>query len=131
MRGEQMEELREAHLRYLLTIYEISLVTPDVSSASIAEQLNVRKPTVSAMLTCLMEKNLLIKQRYGKVYLTDEGFLSARNIYENVIFLMELFEQRRLPMTPQQSHEAAVAASLAVPGISFRRNAISETEDGK
>lgn len=45
-----MEQLTEAHLRYLLTVYEISLEEPDVSSINIAERLQVRKPTVSAMM---------------------------------------------------------------------------------
>ena len=70
-----MDRLSETHLRYLLTIYHLGQTVPDVSVIQIAQTLNVSKPYVNNMLNNLMDKGLLVKERYGKIYLTDTGFL--------------------------------------------------------
>ena len=110
-----MEQLTEAHLRYLLTVYEISLEEPDVSSINIAERLQVRKPTVSAMMDALMDRKLLIKKRYGKVYLTDEGYLIAKRLENNVLFFMNMLESQGLRLDAGKCRAAAVAAALTMP----------------
>ena len=38
-----MAELREAHLRYLLAIYELGKSTPDVGTQAVAKALNCSK----------------------------------------------------------------------------------------
>ena len=65
--------LTSSHYKYLLAIYQISKKHPQVSSADVARKLNVSKPSVSTMLTSLVNKGLVAKERYGKVNLTEEG----------------------------------------------------------
>jgi len=86
---EGQPKLTEAHLNYILSIYEISKDTADVSSCSIAKELGVSKPSVSAMLSALMARHLLIKERYGKVYLTDDGYAIAMRLERNIKMLEE------------------------------------------
>ena len=66
-------ELTPAHLRYLLAIYEVSQTHLDISSRSIAEKLGVTKPSVVRVLNLLMERGMIVKEYYGKIYLTDRG----------------------------------------------------------
>ena len=61
-----MAELREAHLRYLLAIYELGKSTPDVGTQAVAKALNCSKASVTKMMATLMDMNLLVRERYGK-----------------------------------------------------------------
>lgn len=70
-----MAELREAHLRYLLAIYELGKSNPDVGTQAVAKALNCSKASVTKMMAILMDMNLLVREKYGKIYLTDTGFL--------------------------------------------------------
>ena len=71
-------ELTAAHLRYLLAIYEVSQTHLDICSRSIAEKLNVTKPSVVRIMNLLMDRGMIVKEHYGKIYLTDRGFLDAQ-----------------------------------------------------
>ena len=71
-------ELTSTHLRYLLTIYQLSRVRPEISSAAVAGALGVSRPSVTRMLGILAEKDLVTKERYGKLALTDRGAALAR-----------------------------------------------------
>ena len=73
-------ELTSAHLRYLLAIYEVSQTHLDISSRSIAEKLGVTKPSVVRVLNLLMERGMIVKEYYGKIYLTDRGIFVAREV---------------------------------------------------
>ena len=71
-------QLTAAHLRYLLAIYEVSRTHLDISSRSIAEKLGVTKPSVVRILNLLMEQGMIVKEYYGKIYLTDRGIWVAK-----------------------------------------------------
>ncbi len=73
-------ELTPAHLRYLLAIYEVSQTHLDISSRSIAEKLGVTKPSVVRVMNLLMERGMIVKEYYGKIYLTDRGIFVAREV---------------------------------------------------
>ena len=64
-----MAELREAHLRYLLAIYELGKSTPDVGTQAVAKALNCSKASVTKMMATLMDMNLLVREN-----VTAEGF---------------------------------------------------------
>ena len=66
-------QLTAAHLRYLLAIYEVSRTHLDISSRSIAEKLGVTKPSVVRIMNLLMERGMIVKEHYGKIYMTDRG----------------------------------------------------------
>ena len=75
-------ELTAAHLRYLLAIYEVSQTHLDICSRSIAEKLNVTKPSVVRIMNLLMDRGMIVKEHYGKIYLTKathsaSGFSSS------------------------------------------------------
>ena len=72
--------LTEAHLRYLLAIYEVSQTHLDISSRSIAEKLGVTKPSVVRIMNLLMERGMIVKEHYGKIYMTDRGIFVAKEV---------------------------------------------------
>ena len=74
-----MMELTQTHLRYLLAIYDLAQTTPGVSAGDVSKVLAVSKPSVTRMMGLLMERGLLVRERYGKVFLTDAGVLAARD----------------------------------------------------
>ncbi len=102
-------EISSAHLRYLYTIYEISQTMPDVCSASVASRMGVSKPSVARMLGILMKKQLIVKELYGKIYLTDKGFLLARDFDCKVRLLTERIPKMGLELTEEETHAAACA----------------------
>ena len=73
-------ELTPAHLRYLLAIYEVSQTHLDISSRSIAEKLGVTKPSVVRVMNLLMERGMIVKEYYGKIYLTDRATKMPRSV---------------------------------------------------
>ncbi len=74
-------ELTSAHLRYLLAIYEVSQTHLDISSRSIAEKLGVTKPSVVRIMNLLMERGMIVKEHYGKIYMTDRGIWVAKQVH--------------------------------------------------
>ena len=65
---------------YLLAIYELGKSNPDVGTQAVAKALNCSKASVTKMMAILMDMNLLVRERYGKIYLTDTGFLLAKDM---------------------------------------------------
>ncbi len=116
-------EISSAHLRYLVTIYEISQTVPDVCSASVANRMGVSKPSVARMLGVLMEKQLIVKKLYGKIYLTDQGFLLARNFDRRVRLLTERIPGMGLELTEEETYTAACAIAAAWLNQNERRKA--------
>ena len=58
---------------YLETILLLSEKDEAVRVTDIAEKLNIAKPSVTAAVNTLKEKGFATQERYGKVFLTDEG----------------------------------------------------------
>ena len=108
-------ELRESHLRYLLVIYELGQVTMDVGTADIAKVLDCSKASVTNMMSNLMEMGLLVRERYGKIYLTDTGFLLAKNLFRCVKKINERLPALGLDMTEEDSRNLAHTIVLNLP----------------
>ena len=72
-----MMELTQTHLRYLLAIYDLAQTTPGVSAGDVSKVLAVSKPSVTRMMGLLMERGLLVRERYGKVFLTGKNGTAA------------------------------------------------------
>ena len=66
-------EIRTSHLRYLLTIYELSQERMDVGTADIAKAIDCSKASVTHMMSNLMEMGLLVRERQN---LSDRHRLS-------------------------------------------------------
>ena len=101
-------ELTSAHLRYLLAIYEVSRTHLDISSRSIAEKLGVTKPSVVRIMNLLMERGMIVKEHYGKIYMTDRG-----------IWVAEHFPPVSQPLTEEEKTAAALAMTSALPDRIF------------
>lgn len=98
-----MAELREAHLRYLLAIYELGKSTPDVGIQAVAKSLNCSKASVTKMMGILMDMGLLVRERYGKIYLTDTGFLLAKDILRCVEVIRERLPAMGFDLTEEET----------------------------
>lgn len=112
-------ELTPAHLRYLLAIYEVSQTHLDICSRSIAEKLNVTKPSVVRIMNLLMERGMIVKEHYGKIYLTDRGIFVAREVQAQLDRILQNFPPVKLELTDEERFNAALAMTSALPERAF------------
>lgn len=125
-------ELTAAHLRYLLAIYEVSRTHLDVSSRSIAERLGVTKPSVVRVLNLLMDRRMIVKAHYGKIYLTDRGIYVARQVQRQLETILQNFPPLGIEMTDAERRAAALAMAAALPERAFTgayERMVDETAD--
>ena len=108
-------ELTSAHLRYLLAIYEVSQTHLDISSRSIAEKLGVTKPSVVRILNLLMEQGMIVKEYYGKIYLTDRGIWVAKRVQQELHAILAHFPPVSGELTDEERFTAALALTAALP----------------
>lgn len=108
-------ELTPSHLRYLLAIYELSRTHLDISSRSIAEKLGVTKPSVVRIVNLLMERGMIVKEHYGKIYLTDRGIWVARRVEQEMERVMTHFPPVEAELTEEERKTAALALTSALP----------------
>ena len=107
--------LTDANLRYLFTIYEIAQTKMDVSSMEVARALGVTKPSVVRVLDALMRRGLVVKERYGKIYLTDRGVFTVRYYAALIQTIEEQFPDFGFTVNAEQ-RQAAV-----LPDDAYRR----------
>ncbi len=108
-------ELTSSHLKYLLAIYEISQTHLDISSRSIAEKLGVTKPSVVRIMNLLMERGMIVKEHYGKIYLTDRGIWVAKRVQEAMEQILTHFPPMEEELTEEERTAAALAMTSALP----------------
>ena len=108
-------QLTAAHLRYLLAIYEVSRTHLDISSRSIAEKLGVTKPSVVRILNLLMEQGMIVKEYYGKIYLTDRGIWVAKRVQQELDAILAHFPPVSGELTSDEQWNAALAMTSALP----------------
>ena len=112
-------ELTSAHLRYLLAIYEVSQTHLDIISRSIAEKLGVTKPSVVRIMNLLMERGMIVKEHYGKIYLTDRGIWVAKQVDQELKTILAHFPPVSAPLTEEERFNAALAMTSALPDRIF------------
>ena len=112
-------QLTAAHLRYLLAIYEVSRTHLDISSRSIAEKLGVTKPSVVRIMNLLMERGMIVKEHYGKIYLTDRGIWVAKQVDRELKAILEHFPPVSAPLSSEERFSAALAMTSALPDRLF------------
>ena len=112
-------ELTSAHLRYLLAIYEVSRTHLDISSRSIAEKLGVTKPSVVRIMNLLMEHGMIVKEHYGKIYMTDRGIWVAKQVDRELKTILSHFPPVNAPLTEEERLNAALAMTSALPDRIF------------
>ena len=94
-------QLTAAHLRYLLAIYEVSRTHLDISSRSI--------------LNLLMEQGMIVKEYYGKIYLTDRGIWVAKRVQQELDAILAHFPPVSGELTDEEQWNAALAMTSALP----------------
>lgn len=108
-------ELTAAHLRYLLAIYDVSRTHLDISSRSIAEKLGVTKPSVVRIMNLLMERGMIVKEHYGKIYMTDRGIFVAKEVNAQLERILANFPPVKAELTEEERFNAALAMTSALP----------------
>lgn len=116
-----MAELREAHLRYLLAIYELGKSNPDVGIQAVAKALNCSKASVTKMMGILMDMGLLVRERYGKIYLTDTGFLLAKDMLRCVEVIHERLPAMEFDLTEEETRDFVRTIVVNLPEHCRRR----------
>ena len=86
-----------------------------VRSIDVAEHLGVTKPSVTSILTSLMKQGVIVRRRYGKIYITDRGVLYARYYDELVEKILQHFPLAGEGFTPEECYSAAVAMAVSLP----------------
>lgn len=113
--------LTDTNLRYLFTIYEIAKTKMDVSSKEVARALAVTKPSVVRVLDALMRRSLVVKERYGKIYLTDRGAFTVQYYNALIETVLQNFPDFGFAITEEQRRAAAFAMAAALPDDEYRR----------
>lgn len=83
--------LTDSNLRYLLAIHHLAQQSTEVSPLALAQAMGVTKPSVTSILTSLMKQGVIVRRRYGKIYITDRGVLYARYYDELVEKILQHF----------------------------------------
>ena len=95
-----------ALIRCLLAVWALDAQMTAVASKDVARLLGVKRPTVHRSLTVLQEKNLITKELYGDVHLTDAGRALAQELETRrddlTIHLTDAFG-----LSPEESVKAA------------------------
>ena len=93
-------------IRCLLAVLALSDPYEKIFSKDVARLLGVKRPTVHRSLTVLQEKNLITKELYGDVHLTDAGRAPAQELETRrddlTIHLTDAFG-----LSPEESVKAA------------------------
>ena len=93
-------------IRCLLAVLALSDAYEKIFYKDVARLLGVKRPTVHRSLTVLQEKNLITKELYGDVHLTDAGRALAQELEtcrdDLTIHLTDAFG-----LSPEESVKAA------------------------
>ena len=108
-------ELTSAPLRYLLAVYELSSEETAVSSTKVAAQLGVSRPSVTRMLGVLSRRELVTRERYGKISLTEQGADVARHYCRNIQVLTDRIPALGFSLSREELYAAAEALAAALP----------------
>lgn len=110
-----MADLREAHLRYLLAVYELGKTGSEVGIQGVAQALGCSKASVTKMMAVLMDRKLLIREKYGKIYLTDTGFLMAKDLFQCLEILHERLPAMDLDLTEEEAQDLTHTILVNLP----------------
>ena len=113
-------ELTNTNIRYLLAIYELSQVRLEVSSKDIARVLTVSRASVTSMMSILIEKRMVDKERYGKIHLTPLGRTLARELAGQAGQVAREL-QARMDLSGEEAWKAACAAVSELPRRCFQQ----------
>jgi len=74
------KELSSSSQDYLEAILELSDENKGVRVTDIANKLSIKKASVTQAINILSEDGLVLKERYGPVFLTEKGLEEAERV---------------------------------------------------
>ncbi|MGI6168209.1 MAG: metal-dependent transcriptional regulator [Christensenellales bacterium] len=86
-----MKKLTFTMENYLEAIYELSEDGGGARVSDIAKRLDVTKASTSIAMTALSEKGLIVNEKYGEIYLTEEGRKRAEATSRKHQIILEFF----------------------------------------
>lgn len=123
MDGEKMTKpahLSESLEDYLEIILDLQTRKNVARSKDIADRMNIKRGSVTAMLKKLSESNLINYEPYGYVTLTSEGEKIASEIERRHIFLKDFF-QRVLKVEEEIADRTACQMEHAMDKSTFQK----------
>lgn len=106
--------LTPAAIKYLLTLFDLGEGERGVRSVDLAARMNVSKPGAHSMIRNLCAAGLAEKERYGTVYLTEEGRTAAA-LYRDCFEPLYRKMQSILPLDGETCANAVCAVLSQVP----------------
>jgi Mn-dependent DtxR family transcriptional regulator len=115
-----MGQLSEIQLRYLSAIYALAQAMLDVGVADIAKAMGISKATASKMVGNLMSDGFVVREAYGKVYLTDTGFLHAKRFQQKIDLLSTLIPKMGLALDEDELRSVAYTLAVSLPEHAYQ-----------
>lgn len=81
-------KLSAAHIRYLISMHRLKKGDNTIRCVEIAQALDISKPSVHAMMKLLCNMELVHKENYGVVYLTEKGLETAERYSRGYDFIL-------------------------------------------
>ena len=120
MKSKESKKLSSNLEDYLEAIVVLKEKKGIVRVSDISSLLGVKKSSVTEALNTLVDKKLLIHERYGKIILTRKGFKIAKDIQKKHKFLTKFFSTI-LGVTPEIAAEDACKIEHCISSEGFDR----------
>ena len=75
--------------------------------------------SVVRIMNLLMDRGMIVKEHYGKIYLTDRGIFVAKAVRAQLETVLTHFPPVRIDMTEEERYNAALALTSALPERAF------------
>jgi len=108
-------KIHESAEDYLETILMFCEQHGSARSVDIAAHLGVTKPSVVRIMNLLMERGMIVKEHYGKIYMTDRGIWVAKQVDRELKTILTHFPPVGEPLSEEERFTAALAMTSALP----------------
>ncbi len=102
--------LTEQQKKYLITIYLLGQNGERVRTTDIADYLHVAKASTVKMCRKLIEEELIIKEPYCQIALTQKGVSEANGLFTPCVILQDFFASK-VGIEPKKAGEASMMIS--------------------
>ena len=70
-------------------------------------------------MNLLMERGMIVKEHYGKIYMTDRGIFVAKEVQAQLERVLQNFPPVNIELTEEERFAAALALTSALPERAF------------
>ena len=102
--------LTEQQKKYLITIYLLGQNGDRVRTTDIADYLHVAKASAVKMCKKLIDEELIIKEPYRQIALTQKGVSEANGLFTPCVILQDFFTSK-VGIAPKKAGEASMMIS--------------------